>query len=53
MLYHSKGMAYYFTGGKVEKGHSLEDTVRREIKEEIGAEVTSIKNLGSYKHIVK
>jgi len=45
MLYHNKGLGYYFTGGKLEKGHSLEDTVKREIKEEIGVETTSMKHL--------
>jgi len=45
MLYHNKGMAYYFAGGKVEKGHNVEDTVRSEVLEEIGVEVTNIKHL--------
>ena len=45
MLYHNKGMGYYFTGGKIEKNDSLENTIHREVKEEIGVDVTSFKNL--------
>gem|GEM_PF-6690426 len=34
-----------FPGGKIDKGHTLENTVKKELKEELGIEVTGVKNL--------
>ena len=45
MLYHKRGQKYVFPGGKIDKGHTLENTVKKELKEELGIEVTGVKNL--------
>lgn len=52
MNYSIKGQKYLCPGGKVEKGDTLEATVRKEIKEELGVEVTKITALGSIKEIL-
>ncbi|MCK9467032.1 MAG: class I tRNA ligase family protein [Candidatus Absconditabacterales bacterium] len=51
--YHKKGQKYVFPGGKIEKGDSIEKTVIKEIKEEIGVEVKSQKTIGEFKEILK
>lgn len=45
MNYSVKGQKYLCPGGKVEKGDTLEDTVKKEISEELGVEVTKISKL--------
>ncbi|MDD3263062.1 MAG: class I tRNA ligase family protein [Candidatus Absconditabacteria bacterium] len=52
MLYHKKGQKYVFPGGKIDKGDNLEKTVKKELKEEIGIDVTKIDHLGSFKEIM-
>lgn len=52
MNYSVKGQKYLCPGGKVEKGDSLETTVKKEISEELGVEVTKITALGSIKEIL-
>lgn len=52
MLYHKKWQKYVFPGGKIDKGHTLENTVKKELKEELGIEVTGVKNLWSFKEIM-
>jgi 8-oxo-dGTP pyrophosphatase MutT (NUDIX family) len=47
-----KGQKYVCPGGKVDKGDTLDMTVRKEIKEELGVEVTKITSLGSVKEII-
>ena len=37
-------------GGKLEKGESTEDCIKREIKEELGVKLTSLKFIGTYHH---
>jgi len=37
-------------GGKLEEGESTEDCIKREIKEELGVKVTSLKFIGTYHH---
>jgi len=53
MNYSVKGQKYVCPGGKVDKGDTMESTVKKEIKEELGVEVTSIKTLGSVKQIIR
>ncbi len=52
MLYHKKWQKYVFPGGKIDKGHTLENTVKKELNEELGIEVTGVKNLWSFKEIM-
>lgn len=52
MNYSIKGQKYICPGGKVEKGDTLEITIKKEISEEIGVEVTKITKLGSIKEIL-
>ncbi|HCY21819.1 TPA: hypothetical protein DIC40_08505 [Patescibacteria group bacterium] len=52
MLYHKKAQKYVFPGGKINTGDSLEKTVSKELKEEMGIDVTKINNLGSFKEIM-
>jgi len=52
MLYHKRGQKYVFPGGKIDKWHTLENTVKKELKEELGIEVTGVKNLWSFKEIM-
>ena len=40
------GLKWEFPGGKVEKGESLEDAVKREIKEELSIKINVIKKIG-------
>lgn len=53
MNYSVKGQKYLCPGGKVEKGDSLETTVKKEIREELGVEVKTMKALGSIKQILR
>jgi hypothetical protein len=53
MNYNIKGQKYVCPGGKVEKGDTLETTVKKEVKEELGVEVTKITALGSIKEILR
>lgn len=52
-FYHSKWLRYEFPGGKVEKWSTIIDTVKKEIKEELGLEVSWIVEIWSFKEIVK
>lgn len=53
MNYSVKGQKYVCPGGKVDKGDTLEATVKKEITEELGVEVTKITALGSIKEILR
>ncbi len=53
MNYSVKGQKYVCPGGKVDKGDSLEKTVQKEISEELGVKVKSIKPLGDVKQILR
>lgn len=48
LLYKKKEQFYELPGGKLNKGESLEDAARREVKEEIGCEIDLGKLFGSY-----
>lgn len=50
--YHTKGQKYVFPGGKVEKWDTIEQTVIKEIKEEIWVEVSSQKVIWEFKEIL-
>ncbi len=52
-FYHSKSLRYEFPGGKIEKWFTIMDTVKKEIKEELGVEVNEIIELWSFKEIIK
>jgi len=52
MNYSIKWQKYLFPWGKVEKWDSLETTIKKEIQEELGVEVTSMKSLWSTKQIL-
>ena len=52
MNYHTKGQKYVCPGGKIDKGDTAESTIKKEIKEELGVEVTKITPLGSIKEII-
>ncbi len=52
MLYHQKAQKYVFPGGKVEKWDNIEQTVIKELKEEIWIDVKSINLIGSFKEIL-
>ncbi|HKL43931.1 MAG TPA: class I tRNA ligase family protein, partial [Candidatus Absconditabacterales bacterium] len=52
MGYHKKGQKYVFPGGKVEKGDSIEKTVAKELKEEIGVETKSSTIIGEFKEVL-
>lgn len=51
----SRNQAGYWSkpGGAVEFGEKIEDAIKREIKEELGAEIELIKLLGFTNHIMK
>ncbi len=53
MNYSVKGQKYLCPGGKVEKGDTLETTVKKEISEELGVEVKTMKALGNIKQILR
>ena len=52
MLYHKKGQKYVFPGGKIDAGDTLEFTVKKELKEELGIDVTSSTVLGDFKELM-
>lgn len=52
MLYHKKGQKYVFPGWKLDAGDDIEKTVIKELKEEIGIDVTKINNLGNFKEVM-
>lgn len=52
MLYHKRGQKYVFPGGKIDKGDSLEKTIKKELQEELGIEVTGFETRGSFKEIM-
>ncbi len=52
MLYHKKGQKYVFPGGKIDKWHDIEQTVKKELKEEIWVDVTKVNHLWSFKEIM-
>ena len=41
---------WFMPGGGAKRGETLEDTARREAREEVGAEMGKLKLLGSYTH---
>ena len=49
MVHHSKEHLWFFPGGKVDAGESLEEALRRELKEEVGVAVENSAYLGSIK----
>ncbi len=53
MNYSVKAQKYVCPGGKVDKGDTMETTIKKEIKEELGVEVTKITPLGSIKQILR
>ncbi|MFA7298151.1 MAG: class I tRNA ligase family protein [Candidatus Absconditabacterales bacterium] len=53
MNYSVKAQKYLCPGGKVEKGDTLEGTVKKEISEELGVAVKTIKSLGNIKQILR
>jgi colanic acid biosynthesis protein WcaH len=42
---------WWFPGGRIQKGESLEDTLRREVKEETGLEISSYKLINVYSRV--
>ena len=42
---------YFFPGGHVEFGEKAEDTLKREIKEEINAEISKIEYIGTVENV--
>lgn len=52
MLYHKKGQKYVFPGWKIDKWDSVEKTVKKELKEELGISVEKINQLWSFKEIM-
>ena len=51
--YHKKWQKYVFPWGKVEKWETIEQTVIKEIKEELGVEVKSQKTIWEFKEVLK
>ena len=47
------GIKYQISGGGVDKGETLEQAIRRELREELGVEVEIIKELGVYDKLYK
>ena len=41
---------WFMPGGGVKRGETLEETARREVHEEVGAQMTELKLLGAYTH---
>jgi 8-oxo-dGTP pyrophosphatase MutT (NUDIX family) len=48
LVRHSYGSAWYLPGGAVEKGETLAEAARREVREECGIEVGDLTLLGIY-----
>lgn len=44
-----KWNGYVVPGGKIEDGEAEEDALRREIREELGIEITDLHRVGEYK----
>jgi len=42
---------WWFAGGRIHRGESLEDTLHREVKEETGLQITSHKFIGAYSRV--
>ncbi len=53
MNYSVKAQKYVCPGGKVDKGDSMEWTIKKEILEELGVTVTKITKLGNIKEILR
>ncbi|MFZ2150821.1 MAG: class I tRNA ligase family protein [Candidatus Absconditicoccaceae bacterium] len=51
MIHHQKENVWFFPGGKIDKGESEIDALKREIKEEIGVNVVKYKKIGTIKII--
>ena len=47
------GLDYQISGGGVDEGESLEQAIKRELREELGVEVEIIKELGVYDKLYK
>lgn len=51
VIHHQKENLWFFPGGKVDKGESMEDALKRELKEELNIWFTSSKKIGAIKII--
>ena len=42
---------WWFAGGRIRKGESLEEALRREVKEEVGLEISAYKLINAYSRV--